>query len=71
MIIKQISIINSTTLSGYNVLIMPGVEAIDYFDDDEIDNASIKQLVSEGNGYVGICAGSYAASDYKTGDFQG
>lgn len=50
---------------------MPGVEAIDYFDDDEIDNASIKQLVSEGNGYVGICAGSYAASDYKTGDFQG
>jgi glutamine amidotransferase-like uncharacterized protein len=68
---KTTSIINSTTLSGYNVLIMPGGEAIDYFDNDKIDNASIKQFVSEGNGYVGICAGAYAASDYITGDFQG
>ena len=29
---KTASIINFTTLSGYNVLIMPGGEAIDYFD---------------------------------------
>jgi glutamine amidotransferase-like uncharacterized protein len=65
------SIINSTTLSGYDVLIMPGGEAIDYFDNDEIDNASIKQFVSEGNGYIGICAGAYAASNYIIGDFQG
>ncbi len=66
-----ISVINSTTLSGYNVLIMPGGEAIDYFDNDEIDNASIKQFVSEGNGYIGICAGAYAASNYIIGDFPG
>ena len=65
------SVINSTTLSGYNVLIMPGGEAIDYFDNDEIDNASIKQFVSEGNGYIGICAGAYAASNYIIGDFPG
>jgi glutamine amidotransferase-like uncharacterized protein len=68
---KTTSIINSTILSGYDVLIMPGGEAIDYFDNDEIDNASIKQFVSEGNGYVGICAGAYAASNYITGDFPG
>ena len=65
------SVINSTTLSGYNVLIMPGGEAIDYFDNDEIDNASIKQFVSEGNGYIGICAGAYAGSNYVNGDFPG
>ena len=65
------SIINSTTLSGYNVLIMPGGEAIDYLDNNEIDNASIEQFISEGNGYVGISAGAYAASDYVDGDFPG
>jgi glutamine amidotransferase-like uncharacterized protein len=65
------SVINSTTLSGYNVLIMPGGEALDYFDNNEIDNASIKQFVSEGNGYIGICAGAYAASNYINGDSPG
>jgi glutamine amidotransferase-like uncharacterized protein len=65
------SVINSTTLSGCNVLIMPGGEAIDYFDNDKINNDSIKQFVSEGKGYIGICAGAYAASNYVTGDFPG
>ena len=65
------SIINSKTLSGYNVLIMPGGEAIDYLDSNEIDNASIKQFVSGGNGYIGIGAGAYAASNYVNGDFSG
>jgi glutamine amidotransferase-like uncharacterized protein len=65
------SVINSTTLSGYDVLIMPGGEAIDYFDNNQINNASIKQFVSEGNGYIGICAGAYAASSYVTDDFPG
>ena len=54
------SVINSNTLSGYDVLIMPGGEAADYLSNDEIDSNSIKQFVSSGKAYIGICAGAYA-----------
>jgi glutamine amidotransferase-like uncharacterized protein len=60
------TIINSTTLSGYDVLIMPGGEALDYLSNDDINGDSIKQFVSNGNAYIGICAGAYAGSNYIT-----
>ncbi len=65
------SVINSNTLSGYDVLIMPGGEASDYIDSDDIDSQAIKQFVQGGKGYIGICAGAYAASDYISGDYSG
>ena len=65
------SVINSNTLSGYDVLIMPGGEAADYLSSDEIDSSSIKQFVSSGNAYIGICAGAYAGSNYITGQQAG
>ena len=65
------SVINSNTLSGYDVLIMPGGEAADYLSNDEIDGNSIKQFVSSGKAYIGICAGAYAGSNYITGQQAG
>jgi glutamine amidotransferase-like uncharacterized protein len=65
------SVINSDTLSGYDVLIMPGGEASDYIDSDDIDSQSIKQFVQSGKGYIGICAGAYAASNYVSGEYSG
>lgn len=65
------SVINSNTLSGYDVLIMPGGEAADYLSNDEIDSNSIKQFVSSGKAYIGICAGAYAGSNYITGQQAG
>jgi glutamine amidotransferase-like uncharacterized protein len=63
------SVINSDTLSGYDVLIMPGGEASDYIDSDDIDSQSIKQFVQSGKGYIGI--GAYAASNYVSGEYSG
>jgi glutamine amidotransferase-like uncharacterized protein len=65
------SVINSETLSGYDVLIMPGGEAADYLANDDIDGNSIKQFVSSGKAYIGICAGAYAGSNYITGQQSG
>ncbi len=64
--------INSNTLSGYDVLIMPGgFAATDYLDNEEISSDSIKQFVQGGKGYLGICAGAYAASNYVDGYYAG
>ena len=65
------SVINSKTLSGYDVLIMPGGEAADYLANNDIDGNSIKQFVSSGKAYIGICAGAYAGSNYITGQQSG
>ncbi len=63
--------INSQTLKGYDVLIMPGGLAITYINDPEINARDLKNFVKNGNGYVGICAGAYAASKYVDGDYNG
>ena len=65
------SVINSNTLSGYDVLIMPGGEAADYLSNDDIDGNSIKEFVSSGKAYIGICAGAYAGSNYIIGQQAG
>lgn len=63
--------INSETLQGYDVLIIPGGDASEYIQNSEIDNSSIKQFVSNGKGYLGICAGAYAATNYVDGYYSG
>jgi len=63
--------INSKTLSGYNVLVMPGGEAPAYLSDSQIDSSDIKEFVKDGNGYLGICAEAYAGSNYIRGDYAG
>lgn len=63
--------INSETLAGYDVLIMPGGLASTYLENPEINSEDIKDFVKNGKGYVGICAGSYAASSHVDGYYDG
>lgn len=63
--------INSNTLSGYDVLIMPGGNSANYVEGNTIDEDAIKQFLNRGNGYVGICAGAYAASNSVDGSYSG
>lgn len=63
--------INSQTLSGYDVLIMPGGLGITYINNPEINAEDLKNFVKDGNGYVGICAGAYAASKHVDGEYDG
>jgi len=65
------STINSNTLSGYDILIMPGGNSATYISSTSIDEDAIKQFVSEGNGYLGICAGAYAGSNSVDGLYSG
>jgi glutamine amidotransferase-like uncharacterized protein len=65
------SIINSNTLLGYDALIMPGGDASTYIENSDIDSDSIKQFVNGGKGYLGICAGAYAASNSVDGYYSG
>lgn len=65
-------VINAETLSSYNVLVMPGGNAgSDYLDSESIDSDSIKNFVYSGKGYVGICAGAYAAANYTEDWYYG
>jgi glutamine amidotransferase-like uncharacterized protein len=63
--------VNSEVLSEYDVLIMPGGLASTYLEDPEIDAEDLKDFVYSGKGYVGICAGSYAASSHVDGYYDG
>lgn len=63
--------VNSGTLSGYNVLIMPGGLASTYLNNPEINAEDLENFVSSGNGYVGICAGAYAASAHVDDYYDG
>ena len=63
--------INSQTLSGCDVLIMPGGLGITYINNPEINAEDLKNFVKNGNGYVGICAGAYAASKHVDGEYDG
>lgn len=63
--------INSEILSGYDVLIMPGGLASTYLENPDINVEDLKNFVYIGKGYVGICAGSYAASSHVDGYYDG
>ncbi|MGZ4857069.1 MAG: BPL-N domain-containing protein, partial [Methanobacteriaceae archaeon] len=64
-------VINSKNLSSYDVLIMPGGNATAYLYSNDIDSGAIKQFVSDGKGYIGICAGAYVASSRVDGYYTG
>ena len=64
------NVINSNTLSGYTILIMPGGNAYKYIKNKAINSSAIKQFVQDGNGYIGICAGAYAASNSVDGYYS-
>ena len=66
-----ISEINSNTLSGYDILIIPGGNSATYVQGSSIDDAAIKQFLNQGKGYLGICAGAYSASSNIDGDYSG
>jgi glutamine amidotransferase-like uncharacterized protein len=53
--------ITSTKLAGYDVLAMPGGADGDYYVySGSISATAIKNFVSSGHGYLGICAGAYS-----------
>jgi glutamine amidotransferase-like uncharacterized protein len=58
-------VINSEVLSGQDVLVISGGDIQLLFDDPSVNPEDIKKFVEEGNGYMGICAGAYAASNYN------
>jgi glutamine amidotransferase-like uncharacterized protein len=61
-------VINSEVLSGQDVLVISGGDIELLFNDPFVNPDDIKKFVEDGNGYMGICAGAYAASNYN-GDF--
>jgi glutamine amidotransferase-like uncharacterized protein len=66
------TVINSSTLSGYDVLAMPGGSGGYYYlNSSNISGSAIKSFVSNGGGYLGICAGAYSAAYYTQDYYYG
>ncbi|OPY23471.1 MAG: hypothetical protein A4E27_01492 [Methanobacterium sp. PtaU1.Bin242] len=67
--------IDSTVLSSYDLLVMPGGnDYIINYDGktiDSIDAAAIKNFISGGKGYLGICAGAFAGAKYTENCYYG
>ncbi|MDD3985772.1 MAG: pseudomurein-binding repeat-containing protein [Methanobacterium sp.] len=60
--------ITSAILSNYDILIMPGgTRGYNYVHSSSISATAIKNFVSQGHGFLGICAGAYAGSVYVSG----
>jgi len=69
---KTSEVIDNKTLSGYDVLVMPGSsEGYDYLGSDEIDANAVKNFVASGKGYLGICAGAYSGAQYTEDWYDG
>ncbi|MCX7918333.1 MAG: BPL-N domain-containing protein [bacterium] len=56
--------INASTLSGYDVLVMPGGDGFGsgYRLDPNINSNDIKNWIATGKGYYGTCAGAYGGT---------
>ncbi|MDD1764290.1 MAG: BPL-N domain-containing protein, partial [Methanobacteriaceae archaeon] len=65
------NVVTANNLSSYDVLIVPGGDSSSYVKGSSIDSEAIKQFVSGGKGYIGICAGAYAASNQVDGYYSG
>ncbi|NPV65493.1 MAG: hypothetical protein HPY63_08340, partial [Methanobacteriaceae archaeon] len=66
------TVINSNVLASYDVLVMPGgTSGLSYLRNPNISASAIKSFVSNGGGYLGICAGAYAASIAVDGYYGG
>lgn len=64
--------ITSTTLTGYDVLAMPGGSGGYYYlNSGSISASAIKNFVASGKGYIGICAGAYSATARTDGYYNG
>jgi glutamine amidotransferase-like uncharacterized protein len=64
--------INNKTLTGYDVVIMPGSsEGYDYIDNSDINVTDLKSFVASGKGFIGICAGAYSAAEYTDNWYYG
>lgn len=62
--------ISYSTLSHYNVLVMPGgYSGKDYI--KYVNMSGIQKFVKNGHGYLGICAGAYAGSKNVDGMYRG
>lgn len=66
------TVINSGTLSGYDVLAMPGGSGGYYYlNSGGISGSAIRSFVANGGGYLGICAGAYSAAAHTDGYYDG
>ena len=66
------TVITSSILASYDVLVMPGgTSGLSYLRNPNISASAIKSFVSNGGGYLGICAGAYAASIGVDGYYDG
>jgi glutamine amidotransferase-like uncharacterized protein len=65
--------ISSSILSNYDLLVMPGgSKGSDYMNFlSSSSKTAIKNFVSSGHGFLGICAGAYAGSQYVDGMYTG
>lgn len=66
------TIISSSTLTGYDILAMPGGSGGYYYlNSGSISGSAIKNFVANGGGYLGICAGAYSAAARTDGYYNG
>ncbi len=66
------TVINSATLTGYDVLAMPGGSSgYDYIYRSGISGTAIRNFVASGKGYIGICAGAYSAAAHTDDHYDG
>lgn len=64
--------ITSEKLAGYDVLAVPGGKDGDYYVySSSISSTAIKNFVSSGKGYLGICAGAYSGVKNVKGYYNG
>jgi glutamine amidotransferase-like uncharacterized protein len=65
--------ISSSILSNYDLLVMPGGSSGKYYLNSLSSSAksAIKNFVYSGHGFLGICAGGYAGSQYVDGMYSG
>lgn len=64
--------ITTSILSNYDLLAMPGGSSgRTYINSGSISSSAIKNFVSSGNGYLGICAGAYSGSQYVYNMYYG
>lgn len=69
--VKTADTINKDTLSGIDVLVMPGGIGKSFLNNEKVNGTAIKEFVASGNGYVGICAGAYSGAHYTEGAYEG
>ncbi len=64
--------ITSTKLAGYNVVALPGGADGDYYvASSSISGTAIRNFVSNGGGYLGICAGAYSGVKTVVSSYHG